>query len=64
LTGHGRDNGNAIANFELRDIASDFNDFASGVGAEHVRQLNFHRIFASAHDAVERAVYGNRIDFY
>lgn len=64
LTGHGRDHGDAIADFEFRNAASYFNDFAGGIGPEHMRQLNFHRIPARAHDAIEGAVDRDRMDFY
>jgi hypothetical protein len=57
LTGHGRDHGDAIADFQFRSAASYFNDFAGGIGAEHMGQLNCHRILARANDAIERTIY-------
>jgi len=39
--------------------AADFDDFAGGIGAEHVGQLNFHRILAGADDKIQGAIDGN-----
>jgi hypothetical protein len=64
LTRSGRDDGHAVARFELRDAVGDFDDFAGGVHAEDMGQLRFHGIVAGADDAVERAVDRNRVDSY
>src|SRR6266542_73571 len=64
LTGGRRDDRNAIAWFELRDAIVEIDDFASRIGAEHMRQLNLHRILAGADDANERGEHRDRVDFY
>src|SRR5207247_5101093 len=64
LTGGRRDDCNAIAWFELRDAIVEIDDFASRIGAEHMRQLNLHRILARADNAIECAVDRDRMDFY
>ena len=56
LTRGGRDHGNTVADFELRDAVADFDHFTGRIGAEHVGQSNFHRIPAGAHDKIQSAI--------
>src|SRR6266516_1746013 len=52
----------AIAAFARARAGSDRGDDAGRIDAEHVRELDRHRVRAGPHDEVERAVHRHRAD--